>query len=135
MDRQFTAKISTLHYMYLILMAGITIFGMCTGNFVCIALGGLFLLLGVERVVHTTYTVSANGNLQIDNGRFARKQTIQLTDVEMVEKMGYLSVGKRRIFPYVMVVYSKNRTLNLYPSNEDEFIRCIMKRIRELDEL
>ena len=92
MNRIFHVKIAGGTYFLLILLTAVMVFA-----FWCMkAMIGLVVALGliiiIERIIHSTYTLTADGKLVVYYGRFYKGKTIPLidiTDVELKRSSGF----------------------------------------------
>lgn len=85
MNRIFHVKIAGGTYFLLILLTAVMVFA-----FWCMkAMIGLVVALGliiiIERIIHSTYTLTADGKLVVYYGRFYKGKTIPLIDITDVE--------------------------------------------------
>ena len=81
MNRIFHVKIAGGTYLFLILLTAVMVFA-----FWCMkAMIGLVVALGliiiIERIIHSTYMLTADGKLVVYYGRFYKGKTIPLTDI------------------------------------------------------
>jgi len=87
----------------------------------------ILLVLGIEKLIHTTYTLTSDGHLVLYYGRFMKGKTISLqeiTEVERVCQMRLFGVGLMRC----VLVHHGNKTEALMPVKEKEFIDEINKK-------
>ena len=116
MNRIFHVKIAGGTYFLLILLTAVMVFA-----FWCMkAMIGLVVALGliiiIERIIHSTYTLTADGKLVVYYGRFYKGKTIPLidiTDVELKRSSGFIALS-------VMAINTVN------------FLRKILKSLRVL---
>ena len=77
MNRIFHARIAWYQY-FLLIVLGANAFGFLWCKYILLAVFMMLLLIVViEQVIHTTYTVTPEGELILSYGRFTRKKTIQ----------------------------------------------------------
>ena len=96
-------------------------------------LWGILLLHFIEKIIHTTYTLTTDGQLIIYEGRFSRKRERSLAEIVSVDCRSSMQVGGRALVHYVLVVYKDGKHDALQPTNEKEFVRILEKRRKELD--
>ena len=72
----------------------------------------------VERTVHTVYTLTSDGRLLIDNGRFSRRREEPLSGIR----------GVRRVEGR-LVECASGRVLALQPENETGFVKELRRRM------
>ncbi len=80
----------------------------------------------LERVVHTTYTITDEGCLEIYRGRWSKLQRIPLSDIVSME-IRKSPLGLTR---YVLIEYGANHFVSVQPDNEENFIQEIRKRLK-----
>lgn len=94
------------------------------------------LVVTIESIIHSTYTLTTDGNLVVYRGRFRRTQTIPLTDITDVELKRMHALGRLTAADYVLVHLRTGQHLSLMPLCPEEFMRALVKRLehREDDE-
>ncbi len=75
MNRIFHARIAMGQYLFLILIGILTVYMLWSKLSLPAALFMLWLVVIIEKLIHTTYTVTPDGKLMLSFGRFpgARK--------------------------------------------------------------
>ena len=91
----------------------------------------VFMVIIVERLIHTVYVVTDDGRLIISKGRFSRSVVINLSDIKSVEP-----VKTSAIFPFrrndVVGITLKDGAIRLVsPFPADEFCHFVMKQFRK----
>lgn len=86
-----------------------------------------------RKIIHTTYTLTTDGQLIIYEGRFSRRRERSLVEIVSVECRSSMQVGGRALVHYVLVVYQDGKHDAFQPTNEEEFVRILEKRRKELD--
>lgn len=127
MNRIFHARIAIGQYLFLLLVTGVAIWALWDKQIVLAVLMVILLVLGIEKLIHTTYTLTSDGNLVLYYGRFMKGKTISLqeiTEVEPVCQMRLFGVGLMRC----VLVHHGNKTEALMPVKEKEFIDEINKK-------
>lgn len=128
MNRIFHARILPGQYLMLALVAVLAVFCLWDKRPVLAAVWMLWLVLLIERLIHTTYTVTAGGTLQISHGRFSRLRERPLAEVVSVRRASSLQVAGRALVRYVLVTYKDGKYDALCPVKEDEFIRLLLSK-------
>ena len=78
-----------------------------------------FIVLIIERQIHTTFTLTADDCLVIYRGRFAKTQTIDVNEITRA-----LAIRTRLHFmSYVLIEYGAGHLTSVQPDDEQEFIR------------
>lgn len=97
------------------------------------AMIGLVVALGliiiIERIIHSTYTLTADGKLVVYYGRFYKGKTIPLIDITDVELKRSSGFGGIMPSKYVLIHYGKKNLLSLVPVKPEEFINALVKRL------
>ena len=83
----------------------------------------LWLVVIIEKLIHTTYTVTPDGKLVLSFGRFSRSKEILMKDITSVERASSMQVGRFAVMRYVLVKYGEGKCAVLLPVKEEEFIR------------
>lgn len=131
-NRTFHYRVSFLNYAAIIVVA---VAALCAfwQRSAANAVVGLALMvvvvLMVERIVHTAYTLTADGRLRVSKGRFSRRVEIRLTDIVSVETVH----GRLLPVRYLLVRYGSGHELAVQPANEEAFIEEIRKRQKALE--
>lgn len=131
MDRVFHARIMFGQYLGLVVPTFLVIYGLWNKYWLIALLFVLTLVWTIERLIHTTYTLTADGFLVVCYGRFSRVKRIPLSDILLVEPVKAVLLGRLAVNHYVLVHYKGGKVLALQPVNEEEFIRALEKRRRE----
>lgn len=127
MNRIFHARIAIGQYLFLFLVAGMTVWALWDKHIVLALIMAAILIVGIEKLIHTTYTLTSDGNLVLYYGRFMAGKTISLqevTGVESVCQIRLFGVGLMRC----VLVHHGNKTEALMPVKEEEFIEVINKK-------
>ena len=132
MNRVFHARIVAAQYAALGLIAFITIWGFWYKELLSAVLFMLLLVVCIERLIHTNYTLTSDGKLVQYRGRFTRVREIDLKDIVSVEQTSSLKIGRRALLHYVLVKYRPDKCEVFLPVNEEEFIRTLKKRMQEV---
>ena len=86
MNRIFHARIVWYQY-FLLVVLGVNAFGfLWCKNIILATLMMLFLIVVIEQIIHTVYTVTADGLLLLNHGRFIRKKTIPIAEITSIRK-------------------------------------------------
>lgn len=131
-NRTFHYRVTFLNYVAIIVVA---VAALCAfwHKSAANAVVGLALMIAVvlmvERIVHTAYTLTADGRLRVSKGRFSRRVEIRLTDIVSVETVH----GRLLPVRYVLVRYGAGHELAVQPANEEAFIEEIRKRQEALE--
>lgn len=123
MNRTFHVKISGTTHLFLILF---TLIMLVAFWYKGAALIGMFfamiVIINIERIIHSTYTLTADGNLVIYNGRFQKEKNIPLSRITDVELKRLFGLKHLRFTRYVLVHYDNDKVIDLLPEKPEEFI-------------
>lgn len=128
MNRIFHARIVVGQFLFLALVSGLAIYMLWDKYVLPAALFMLWLIVVVEKLIHTTYTVTPDGKLKLYFGRFSRSKEILLKDVTSVERASSMQIGRFAVMRYVLVKYGEGKCAVLLPVKEEEFIRLLEER-------
>lgn len=132
MNRIFHARIAAGQYLFLLIATAVTIHEMWMKHAVLTIVFMLLLIIAIERLIHTTYTLTADGRLILYFGRFTRSKEIFLKDIISVERSSSMKIGRFAVMCYVLVRYgTKGKCAVLLPVKEDMFIKMLRERLRE----
>ena len=128
MNRVFQAKINIGNYILLILLLLVAIHSMWCVNGILLCLSLLLLVVIIERMIHTTYTITTNGMLIINNGRFSRRKEVPLSDINSIERIKGMRIGGKTISTSLLITCKNGKIFQVSPRNEDDFVKCVQKR-------
>ena len=131
MNRVFHARILLGHYLALGVFAYLLIHAFWVHSALLALLCMVVLVLVVERIVHTQYTVTADGKLLVDRGRFSKLKEIAPADILRVEQAKAPLLGRLLVSHCVLVHCKGGKILTLVPVKEEEFVRVLRKRAQE----
>lgn len=128
MNRIFHARIAWYQY-FLLIMLAINAFATLWGKHIILAVLIMFLLIVViEQVIHTTYTITPEGELIIYSGRFIRKKTIPLKEITGVRKVHSMKFGSFSVTNYILIEYGNGKFVSTLPVKEQEFMELLEKK-------
>lgn len=126
MNRIFNAKVEPGSWVLLLAILVVAVFLMWTsrnGIAICIML--LLLVVIIERIIHTNYTVTPDGKLIVHTGRFAKDKVIDLTQVRRVKRMATMRIFGRPLRTFVLIECVDGRILSLIPREEEKFVKYV----------
>ena len=91
----------------------------------------VIMIIIVERMVHTTYSVIKHDDtwlLNIHKGKLSKDITIDLRDIDRIDRINKLRLGGKPLQTFLVIVLKNNKEYYITPKNEEEFIKCIAKR-------
>ena len=133
MNRIFHARIAIGQYLFLVLTTIIVIYAMWMQHAVMAVLFMLLLVIAIERLSHTTYTLTTDDRLLLFYGSFSRSEEISLKDIISVERASSMKIGRFAVMRYVLVKYgTRGKCAVLLPVKEDMFIKTLTNRLNEV---
>ena len=129
MNRVFHARITWYHLLFLVLVSVCTAYLVWHKQALGALLFSLVLLVLIECVIHTTYTVTAEGLLVIAKGRFYKKRTIPIGEILSIERKRSMTVFNCSVTHFVLIRWGYDKYVALIPVKEKEFIQLIRERI------
>ena len=129
MNRVFHARITWYHLLFLVLVSVCTVYLVWHKQALGALLFSLVLLVLIECVIHTTYTVTAEGLLVIAKGRFYKKRTIPIGEILSIVRKRSMTVFNCSVTHFVLIRWGYDKYVALIPVKEKEFIQLIRERI------
>ena len=131
MNRVFHSKITWYNYFYLLVLSGTTIALLWEKQIIIGVILMLLLIVLIERIIHTTYTVTANGELILSYGRFTKQKTVLVSKITQIERIKTLKAGKFYLTKYLFIIYNGG-FIAVTPVKEDEMIEYLVKKNPEI---
>ena len=132
MNRTFAHRVTLPAIVSVVIIAALALFFFWQRKPAMVVAATLLTVLDVsaiERLIHTTYTLTADGLLIISRGRFASRRVVSL------EKVKEVSVRHAPfwLYRYVLIEYGSNSETTAMTDNDDAFVHEMRKRIKKLD--
>lgn len=134
MNRIFHVKIAGGTYLFLILLTVAVVFAFWCMKAIVGLVVALGLIVTIERIIHSTYTLTADGKLVVYYGRFYKGKIISLADITDVELKRSSGFGGIMPSHYVLVHYGKKNLLSLVPVKPEEFVQVLVRRLEQRKE-
>lgn len=135
MNRIFHARITVGQYLFLLLATAMTIHELWMKHAIIAIFLMLLLVIAIERLIHTTYTLTTDDKLILSFGRFSRPKEIPLKEIFSVERASSMKIGRFAVMRYVVVKYgTKGKCAVLLPVKEELFIEMLEKRVHHRGE-
>ena len=128
MNRIFHARISFYMYLLIALVAAVAFYLLWNRMPIGGALMLLLLIVVIERVIHTTYTITTDGRLVVSYGRFQKPVEMPVNSIQRVEKLRSLRLGHHCLVEYLLICYDEHKHVAVMPVKEDEFLETLHKR-------
>lgn len=117
MNKVFRARIVWYHYIYFVLLLGLVITFFVDKSFIAGALFTLWVIYMVEKVLHTTYTITPERVLIISQGRFFKKRIIPIDEIESIDELYSLKVAGIAVTKFILIKHKKEY-YSLLPAKE-----------------
>ncbi len=132
MNRVFYARIAWYQYVMLILLAT-TLIVFLWYKYIVPAMFLIFILVVlIEQIIHTTYTITSDNQLIISCGRFTRKKIIPIQTITHILKHNSMRIAGRSVTNYVLIEYGQRKFVSAMPIKEDEFIEQLYRKMEKL---
>lgn len=128
MNRIFHARITWYQYLFLLIL-GVNAFVSLWCKYIILAVVIMLLLIVlIEQIIHTTYTITSDGELIMFRGRFTRQLIIPIKDITGVRKVHSMKFGRFSVTEYVLIEYGAGKFASALPAKEDEFLALLEKK-------
>ena len=132
MNRIFHARIAWYQYFLLVVLT-VNVAGALWCKYILPAvLLILMLIIVIEQIIHTVYTITPDGILEISTGRFIRKKVIPVSGITAIKKCHSMKFGRFSVTEYVLIEYGKVKFVSVMPVKEREFVGLLEKRIKAI---
>ena len=91
----------------------------------------MWYFVSIEKLIHTTYTVTADNKLLLFFGRFSRGKELLLKDIPSVERASSMQIGGFAVMRFVLVRYGECKRASSLPVKDEEFIRLLEQRMSQ----
>lgn len=122
----YRARLQITNWILIILLSALTVYLIWEGNGLLIAASLLFLLIVIERSIHTEYKLSKD-ELTISNGKLSRTVVIPVNQIKRIERIRRVRIGHKALITYLVIVYGDEKTVSVIPQHEEDFINQLMK--------
>lgn len=135
MNRQFHAKVSFGSYVLLAAMLSVAIYLIWQTAYltkqwcgILITADLLIMVIIIERIINTTYTVTHDNRLVIHNGRFSKDIILSLDDIDRIDRINSMRIGGKALRTTLVIVMNDKTEHYIYPRNEEDFVQFLIKR-------
>ncbi|MCI1648632.1 MAG: PH domain-containing protein [Bacteroides sp.] len=123
MNRTFHARVTIGQYLFLLLVTIVVVHEMWVKHALMAIIFMVLLVIVIERLIHTTYTLTTDGKLILFYGRFSRPKEILLSDIVSIERTSSMQIGRFALLRYLLLKYGeRGKFVALFPVKEDLFI-------------
>ena len=131
MNRIFHARIAWYQYFLLVVLT-VNVVGALWCKYILPAvLLILMLIVVIEQIIHTVYTVTPDGILEISTGRFICKTVIPISEINAIRKCPHMRFGRFSVRAYVLIECGKGKFVSVMPVKEREFVELLEKRLTD----
>jgi hypothetical protein len=81
----------------------------------------------VEKMINTTYTITTDEKLIIHNGRFSKDICIDVDDIKKIDKICRWKIGNKALMTYLLIITKDEHEIPVNPENEEDFVKKITK--------
>lgn len=128
MNRIFHARVPWYTLFFLVLLLILTVWAYWERLGLVAMASLLFMVILVERTIHTSYTVTPDGILRINRGRFSKHLAIPLNDIHHIERLRSARLGSFALTSYLLIHYGEPpKNISLIPADEEGLIAYINK--------
>ena len=131
MNRIFHARIAWYQYFLLVVLTVNAVGALWCKYILPAVLLILMLIVVIEQIIHTVYTVTLDGILEISTGRFIRKKVIPISEITAIRKCHSMKFGRFSVTEYVLIEYGKGKFVSVMPVKEREFVELLEKRLTD----
>lgn len=127
MNKTFHRQISVISVVYIALLAAMSFFFFWQRTGWNILFGMMllaFTAIAIERLRHTTYTLTEDKKLCIDSGRGSKRKSVDIQKIiRVMPQRLFLGCGK-----YLLIECENGRLLTVQPENQMAFVEELKKR-------
>ena len=131
MNRIFHARTAWYQYFLLVVLTVNAVGALWCKYILPAVLLILMLIVVIEQIIHTVYTVTPDGILEISTGRFIRKKVIPISEITAIRKCHSMKFGRFSVTEYVLIEYGKGKFVSVMPVKEREFVELLEKRLTD----
>ena len=135
MNRIFHARIASYQYFLLVVLGGNAALALWGKHGILTMIWMLLLVVVIERIIHTTYTITADDQLVLFSGRFIRKRIIPIQEIRTVAVHRSMKVGRFSVLRYVLIEYGKGKYTTALPVKEQAFLALINQRMAKREQV
>ena len=128
MNRIFHARIAWYQYFLLVVLTVNMVGALWCKIILPAVLLMLMVIVVIEQIIHTLYTVTPEGMLEVYRGRFIRKKIIPISEITAIRKHNSMRIGRFSVTDYILIEYGKDKFASVMPVKEKEFVELIEKR-------
>ncbi|MCK9180698.1 MAG: PH domain-containing protein [Bacteroides sp.] len=127
MDRIFHVRTTYTQIAFLLLLGVLSFYFLWIQSGILAAVVMVFLIIVIERIIKSTYTITKEGKLIIYKGRFSKDIVIPIADIKEIEKCRSVNFGTFHLVEYLLIKYGSNKHITLMPIKEKDFLNELAK--------
>lgn len=132
MNRVFHLHIAWYQYFYLVLLGVLAFFFLWDKYIIPAALCMILLVVLIERLIHTTYTITPENELIVRHGRFFSPKTLCVNECVAVQERSSVRVMGYAMMSYVLIEYAPDKYVSVQPQKQREFVELLRARNQRL---
>lgn len=127
MNRTFHSRTRWDQLIYILILGLLCLYMLWIKQAILATLVSILLLIIIERVINTSYTITQDQLLIIKRGRFSKEKTIKLDDINDLEIRRSARFGSVSVINYVLITYNKSKYIGITPTNPNKFVELIIR--------
>lgn len=128
MNRTFQSKVRWHQIFLLLLLTGLCIYMIWYQYAIISAILAIFMIVLIERIIHTEYTITDNNLLIIRKGRYTKTRQIPLSDITDIEIKTTSNVGGQYLLKYILLTLKGNEYIGITPTNVEECYKVLVRK-------
>lgn len=128
MNRTFHSKVRFDQIIYLIILTAVCCYMIWIKQAIVATILGLMIIMVIERIINTEYTLTTDNKLLIKKGRYSKLKTIPLDDMLDIEIKTTTRFWSHFLLRYVLITLKNNTYVGVTPNNVDDFYKALIRR-------
>ncbi len=128
MNRTFQSKVKWHQIVFLLIITGLCIYMIWIKQSILATLLSIMLIIIIEKIIHTEYTLTTDNELIIKKGRFSKKRIVNLDEIIDIEIKTSTKVGSKYLYKYILLTTKDNNYIGLTPANVESFYKTILRK-------
>lgn len=128
MNRTFHSRIRWDQLFLTLIITAICFYMVWVKQSILATLLAIALIVLIERIIHTTYTLTSDNKLILKRGRFSKIKVIDLDLIKDIELKSTTKFGSFYLTSYVLILCKPKEYIAITPANPERFIETIIKR-------
>ena len=132
MNRTFQSKVGWWYWIVIGITSVLLFFFFWEHYLLCTILCATVVIFEIEMLIHTQYVITEAGWLKVETGRFIPNASLEIDQILRIRKVRSMAFWQPALsFERLEVVFKKHgkvRSISLSPKNQEDFIRCLLKK-------